>query len=469
MNNIEYRGADGKEKSYRDRDHITNNSWEAWFNGAFELNEFNSANTLWMAYYASIPVGEAGQDRIFKKVLQTLYTSLPDIIGVLFLMKGDAEEEDIRHCFGPLNEYYEKIQCKNREGLKQVRGVHYNSEVYFSSRLFVLPYVEIRVAKQEDHDDLAAVFNSQSHTVTEIYGDYFLAELIAAQDETNKALTAQVKEQAIGLMALTSDLDVKLLHQCFNLELNDNLYKPEFMDAVNRRRELLLSEKRQQEKEAREEEQRKLKEATMRSNIIAQRIALQEYILSKETEIKDRMEKVLKEQEEAKNLTRKDVEEMFEEILDEFETPQASEYFFANPSDDSDLCTNIQSKRDFLLSCLEIFGLPALYMDGVGHFPNFGKKDNEKSAANVMKGLQKKKQKKKTPQVAKMIKGLKKQDKEEKVKLTHFDLEPALIALKDFCSLSSEVRSQIRMDMKREADSIEAIFVDEHGERSFKQ
>ena len=197
-----------KEGSYRDRDSIINNSWEAWFNGAFELSEFNSANTLWMAYYASLPVGESGQDKIFKNVLQTLYTSLPEIIGVLFLMKGDADEDDIRHCFGPLNEYYEKIQCKNRETLKQVRGVHYNSEVFFSSRLFVLPFVEIRFAKQEDHDDLAAVFNSQSHTVTEIYGDYFLAELIAAQDETNKALTAQVKDQAIGLMALTSDLDV---------------------------------------------------------------------------------------------------------------------------------------------------------------------------------------------------------------------------------------------------------------------
>lgn len=142
-----------------------------------------------------------------------MYTSLPDILGVLFLMKGDAEEDDIIHCFNPLGEYFEEISCKNREILKQVRGVHYNSKVFFSSRLLVLPFVEIRVAKQEDHDDLAAVFNSQSETVTEIYGDYFLAELIAAQDDTNKALVAQVKDKAIGLMGLTSDLDVNLLHE----------------------------------------------------------------------------------------------------------------------------------------------------------------------------------------------------------------------------------------------------------------
>lgn len=61
-----------------------------------------------------------------------------------------------------------------------VRGIHKDSEIYFSSRVHVVPYIEIRKAKQEDHDDLADVFNSQSETVTEAYGEYFIAELIAS-------------------------------------------------------------------------------------------------------------------------------------------------------------------------------------------------------------------------------------------------------------------------------------------------
>lgn len=48
----------------------------------------------------------------------------------------------------------------------------------------------------------------------------------------------------MGLMGLTSDVDVKLLHQCFELESFDNLLKPEFMDAVRKRREVLLEERR---------------------------------------------------------------------------------------------------------------------------------------------------------------------------------------------------------------------------------
>ena len=94
----------------------------------------------------------------------------------------------------------------------------------------------MRDAKQEDHDDLADVFNSQSETVTEAYGEYFIAELIAAQNKNNRALVAQVKDKAVGLMGLTSEVDVKLLHQCFELDSFDNLLKPEFMNAVRKRR-----------------------------------------------------------------------------------------------------------------------------------------------------------------------------------------------------------------------------------------
>ena len=52
------------------------------------------------------------------------------------------------------------MKCYQREILKDVRGIHYNSRVFFSSRVLVLPFIEIRGAREEDHDDLADVFNS---------------------------------------------------------------------------------------------------------------------------------------------------------------------------------------------------------------------------------------------------------------------------------------------------------------------
>jgi hypothetical protein len=45
-----------------------------------------------------------------------------------------------------------------------------------------------------------------------------------------------VKDKAIGLMGLTREVDLKLLHKCFKLEMFDNLLKPELMDAIRARR-----------------------------------------------------------------------------------------------------------------------------------------------------------------------------------------------------------------------------------------
>jgi len=135
--------------------------------------------------------------------------------------------------------------------MANIRGVHRDSSIYFSSRIIVLPYIEIRPAKQEDHDDLADVFNSQSETVTEAYGEYFIAELIATaekdEEKRNKVLVAQVKDKAVGLMGLTLDVDVKLLHKCFELDSFDNLLKPEYMDAIRKRRELLKAQMQRKE------------------------------------------------------------------------------------------------------------------------------------------------------------------------------------------------------------------------------
>lgn len=93
-----------------------------------------------------------------------------------------------------------------------MRGISPSSKIYFSSRVLILPFIEVRRAQQEDHDDLADVFNNQSETVTEAYGEYYLAELIAAQNTNNKALVAQVKDKAVGLMGLTNEVDTALLH-----------------------------------------------------------------------------------------------------------------------------------------------------------------------------------------------------------------------------------------------------------------
>ena len=80
------------------------------------------------------------------------------------------------------------------------------------------PQLHIRIAKPEDNDDLLPLFTAQSKVLTEAYGDYFLAELIEAQDDEHKALVAEVNGLAVGFMSLSSKVNDKLLNECFELK-----------------------------------------------------------------------------------------------------------------------------------------------------------------------------------------------------------------------------------------------------------
>ena len=62
------------------------NYWEDWFKRAFQVDEFSALNTLWLTYFiAGGSIAYKQQKFAFKKILQTVYASLGDIIGVLFL------------------------------------------------------------------------------------------------------------------------------------------------------------------------------------------------------------------------------------------------------------------------------------------------------------------------------------------------------------------------------------------------
>lgn len=62
------------------------NHWEHWFHEAYKVTDLTALNTLWLAYFvAGGSISYKEQRHPFKKILQTVYTSMPEIIGVLFL------------------------------------------------------------------------------------------------------------------------------------------------------------------------------------------------------------------------------------------------------------------------------------------------------------------------------------------------------------------------------------------------
>ncbi|KAK2182403.1 hypothetical protein NP493_356g02033 [Ridgeia piscesae] len=64
------------------------------------------------------------------------------------------------------------------------------------------------------------------------YGEYFLAELIEAQDDTMQCIVAEVDGAAIGFMSLTTEVDIDLLNDCFELGTFHGLRKPHEGDVL---------------------------------------------------------------------------------------------------------------------------------------------------------------------------------------------------------------------------------------------
>ena len=70
-------------------------------------------------------------------------------------------------------------------------------------------------------DDLGPIFEAQAELLSEQYGEFFLADVIASSsdpDSAQEALVAEIHGRAVGLLVLSSEVDVSLLQDCFHLE-----------------------------------------------------------------------------------------------------------------------------------------------------------------------------------------------------------------------------------------------------------
>uniref|UniRef100_A0A8C9ZCB3 Cilia and flagella associated protein 61 n=1 Tax=Sander lucioperca TaxID=283035 RepID=A0A8C9ZCB3_SANLU len=79
----------------------------------------------------------------------------------------------------------------------------------------------------EDHDDIMRMFAEQTKLLSVVDQPYFLAELIEAQDEKNHSAVCEGDGVAMGFIRVTSDVDLKRLHDSFELSGIDGLYEPQ--------------------------------------------------------------------------------------------------------------------------------------------------------------------------------------------------------------------------------------------------
>lgn len=104
------------------------------------------------------------------------------------------------------------IVTKNESRLASVSSKIPNSNYTIINREDFVPTLFIRPGKEEDNDDVAAVYNNNEQ-LKQIYGDFFFTEMVESVDDSHKILVADVNETAVGTIAISSKISLDQL-QC---------------------------------------------------------------------------------------------------------------------------------------------------------------------------------------------------------------------------------------------------------------
>ncbi|XP_058419300.1 cilia- and flagella-associated protein 61 [Diceros bicornis minor] len=159
-------------------------------------------NTLFMHLFVAVDEYSVG---CCKEIIRTVFKAVPELHFIFLIVPSYMS------LGSTLITVFDQVGT--------VPSLTYDEDfaVHICHRHSHYPQLHIRRARVEDHDDLMPIFMHHDTILKETYGEYFLAELIEAQDEENHAVVCEVEGVAVGFMSVCSRVNMQLLHECFDL------------------------------------------------------------------------------------------------------------------------------------------------------------------------------------------------------------------------------------------------------------
>ncbi|XP_070603105.1 cilia- and flagella-associated protein 61 isoform X2 [Erythrolamprus reginae] len=186
-------------------------NWEVYMKQNYPEIKCTPLNTLFMHLFVAT---DEYAVHCCQEIMKTVFKTVPEL-HFIFVFVPFQEELGI-----DLAVAFEPIMNPFNSSLIMEYCLH------VSHRHQYCPQLYIRSARVEDHDDLTPIFSRHNDTLRQTYGDYFLAELIEAQDENNLAVVCEDNGLAVGFMSICSEVNVQLLHDCYDLRLFNGLCEP---------------------------------------------------------------------------------------------------------------------------------------------------------------------------------------------------------------------------------------------------
>nr|CDS34600.2 hypothetical transcript [Hymenolepis microstoma] len=192
-----------------------------WLKIVFAFENLNRWNTLFIQL---IVVDEAHQKYGFIDIIRT--ADYADMIIKLDNFDTASEKNVLRMRFNSfISNDIKPIYAKyppTESGKCEVRW----DVAHFRRRDFD-PALNCRIASIKDNDYVTPMLNSRSNVLQELYGEFYIAELVSAQNDEMKAFVLESSDSsnAVGFMSVTTNFDCECLCRQYDLQAFNYLRK----------------------------------------------------------------------------------------------------------------------------------------------------------------------------------------------------------------------------------------------------
>ncbi|XP_063774239.1 cilia- and flagella-associated protein 61 isoform X2 [Pseudophryne corroboree] len=209
---------------YPNWDVVDQAAWEDWMHNSYEdSDKCTPLNTLFLHLFVA-------RDEFYlqsiEEVMRTVFNAVADLHFICLIT--------------PHNVALSPALASTFEPVRIVPGAKLAEtySMYMCYRHKHCPQLYIRKARVEDHDDLFPIFMRHNDTLKATYGEYFLAELIKAQDEDNHTIVCEDHGTAVGFMSVCSEVNAQLLQDSFDLGPFHGLCKQHPEDVLQANKDL---------------------------------------------------------------------------------------------------------------------------------------------------------------------------------------------------------------------------------------
>ncbi|KAK4469610.1 hypothetical protein MN116_007145 [Schistosoma mekongi] len=182
------------------------NNWIPRFTSTYCIQNVTHINSLFIHFLVINPDYEK---LVINQLLKAAFTIASSVHNIFVLL------EDTHN-----------IKCLNFLPFHKLpKGCADANDIFCAYRHEIFPVLYCRPAMVEDTDDITPILNDLSTLLQTTYGDYYVAELVEAQNDNLKCFVVEYDRRAVGFVSATRNLGFSKLNKYYDLDVFDGLVK----------------------------------------------------------------------------------------------------------------------------------------------------------------------------------------------------------------------------------------------------